>query len=82
MLSAAQVLRDRLAADEEKDLIARTSDYGWKLVSNMEGLEGQVGCISMTALRSQEKAYLAHQAAVDAVNKLSYSRGGGGKFQT
>ena len=47
----------------------------------MEGLEGQVGRISMTALRSQEKAYLVHKAAVDAVNKPSYSGGGSGKFQ-
>ena len=80
VLSAVQVLHDRLAADGEKHLIARTSDYGWKLVSSMEGLEGQVGRISMTASRSQEKAYLAHQAAVDSVNKPSYSGGGGGKF--
>ena len=36
----------------------------------------------MTALCSQEKAYLAHQAAVDSVNKSSYSGGGAGKFQT
>ena len=42
----------------------------------MEGLEGQLGRISMTALRYQEKAYLAHQAAVDAVHKSSYSGGG------
>ena len=48
----------------------------------MEGLEGQVGRISMTALHSQEKAYLANQAAVDAVNKPSYSGGGAGKFHT
>ena len=38
------------------------------MVSNMEGLEGQLGRISMTALRYQEMAYLAHQAAVDAVH--------------
>ena len=82
VLSAAQVLRDRLAADEEKHLMAQTLDYGWTLVSNMDGLEGQVGRISMTALRSQEKAYLAHKDAVDAVNKPSYSEGRGGKFQT
>ena len=35
----------------------------------------------MTALHAQEKAYLAHQAAVDTVNKTPYSGGGGGKFQ-
>ena len=42
-----------------------------------------MGRISMTALRAQEKAYLAHQAAVDTVNKTPYSGGGGrgGKFQ-
>ena len=81
VLSAVQVLCDSLAADGEKHLIARTSDYGWRLVSSMEGLEGQVGRISMTTLRSQEKAYLAHQAAVESVNKTSSSGGGGGKFQ-
>ena len=41
VLSAVQVLRDRLAAEEEKHLIARTSDYGWKLVSSMEGLRAR-----------------------------------------
>ena len=30
----------------------------------------------------EEKAYLAHQAAVDSVNKPAYSGGRGGKFQT
>ena len=51
VLSAVQVLRDRLAADGEKHLIAKTSEFGWRLVSSMEGLEGQVGRISMTTLR-------------------------------
>jgi hypothetical protein len=41
-------LRDRLAADGEKHLIACVSDYGWKLISSMEGLDGKVGHISMT----------------------------------
>jgi hypothetical protein len=62
-----QSLRDRLAADGEKYLIARVSDYGWKLVSSMEGLDGKMGRISMTQLRFQEKAFLAHQQAVDSV---------------
>ena len=30
VLSAVQVLRDRLAADGEKNLIAKTSDFGWR----------------------------------------------------
>ena len=53
---AAQSLRDRIAADEEKHLIAKTSDLCQRLVSNLEGLEGQVGRIRMMNLQAQEKA--------------------------
>ena len=81
VLPGAQTLRDKLAADAEKYLIVRTSDLVWKLMSNMEVLEDQVGRKSMTTLRAQEKAYVAHQAAVDILNKTPYSGGGGGKFQ-
>jgi hypothetical protein len=78
VLSAVQTFRDQLAADGEKHLIARVSNYGWKLVSSMEGLDGKVGPISMTQLRFQEKAFLAHQQAVDSL-KPSWG-GAGAKF--
>ena len=51
VLSPIQQMRDRIKGDEEKHQIAKTSDLGWKLVSN---LEGQVGRISMVDLRTQE----------------------------
>ena len=66
-------LRDRIAADEEKHLIAKTSDPCWKFVSNLEGLEGQVGRISVVNLRAQEKAFLSHLAAMEAVSKTPWS---------
>ena len=77
MLSGIQCLRDRIAADEEKHLIAKHSDLGWKLVSNMEGLEGQVGRISMINLRAQESAFLKHQQAMDSVSKSGSGASGG-----
>ena len=46
-MNCAVSLRDRIAADKEKHLIAKHSDSSWRLVSNLEGLEGQVGRISM-----------------------------------
>ena len=33
VLSAVQKIRDRITADEEKHLIAKTRDLGWKLVT-------------------------------------------------
>ena len=77
-------LRDRIAADEEKHLIAKHSDLGWRLVSNLEGLEGQVGRISMINLRAQESTFLKHQQAMDSVGKSGSGGGGGGggKYQT
>ena len=81
--SGIQSLRDRIAADEEKHLIAKHSDLGWKLVSNLEGLEGQVGRISMINLRAQESAFLKHQLAMDSVSKSGAvgDGGAGGKNQ-
>ena len=58
VLSGVQRLRDRIMADRENHRIAMTSELGWQHVSNLEGLEGQVGCISMVDLRAKEKAYL------------------------
>ena len=52
-----QKMCDRITADEEKHLIANMSDQGWKLVSNLEGLEGQVDLIFIVNLRKKEKAY-------------------------
>ena len=40
VLTAVQSLRDRIGVDEEKHLIAKHSDLGWRLVSNLEELEG------------------------------------------
>ena len=53
VLSTAQSLRDRIVTNEKKHLIAKTSDLGWCLVSNREGLEGQVGRICMVNLQTQ-----------------------------
>ena len=83
MLSGIQCLRDRIAADEEKHLIAKHSDLGWRLVSKMEGLEGQVGRISMINLRTQELAFLKHQQAMYSVGKSGSGASGGaaGKYK-
>ena len=80
MLSGIQCLCDRIVADEEKHLIAKHSDLGWKLVSNMEGLEGQVGRISMILinLRAQESAFLKHKQAMDSVSKSGSGSSGAG----
>jgi hypothetical protein len=75
--SSAQLLRDRLSCDSEKHLIAKTSSLGWKLVQSLEGLEGSLGKISMSALHTQEKAYLSHQQALSAVIKTPPAGGGG-----
>ena len=47
-------------------------------MSNLEGLEGQVSCISMVDLRVQELAYLQHMAAMESVTKVGGGSGGGG----
>ena len=58
-------------------MIANTSDLGWKVVSNLEGLEGQVGRISMVNLKAQEKAYLQNLAAMKSVHKTGTGSGAG-----
>jgi hypothetical protein len=52
-------------------------------VSNLEGMEGQVGRISMINLCAQESAYLKHQQAMESVSKSGSGGGGGscGKYQ-
>ena len=50
ILSAVQELRDRIASDRSKQLIAKTSSLGWKFVSSFELLEGKVGHLSMVQL--------------------------------
>jgi hypothetical protein len=55
ILSAVQELRDRIASERSKHLIAKTSSLGWKFVSSLELLEGKVGHLSMVQLRNQEK---------------------------
>jgi hypothetical protein len=67
--SPVQELRDRIASDRSKHLIAKTSSLGWKFVSSLELLEGKVGHISMMQLRSQEMAFLAHKLAVSSLAK-------------
>ena len=78
ILSSVQELRDRISADRSKHLIAKTSSLGWRFVSSLESLEGQVGHISMAQLRSQEKAFLAHELALSSLPKSGSGAGGGG----
>jgi hypothetical protein len=78
VLSSVQELRDRIATDRSKHLIAKTSSLGWRFVSSLESLEGQVGHISMVQLRSQEKAYFAHKLAVSSLAKSGSGAGAGG----
>jgi hypothetical protein len=77
--SSAQLLRDRLSCDSEKHLIAKTSSLGWKLVQSLEGLEGSLGKISMSAIHTQEKAYLSHQQALSSVAKTTPAGVGGNR---
>jgi hypothetical protein len=77
--SSAQLLRDRLSCDSEKHLIAKTSSLGWKLVQSLEGLEGSLGKISMSAIHTQEKAYLSHQQALSSVIKTPPAGVGGNR---
>ena len=76
VLSEVQSLRDRIAADEEKHLIAKHSDLGWRLVSNLEGLGGQVGRTRMINLCARESAFLKHQQAMDSMAKSRSGSGG------
>ena len=76
LLSGVQSLRDRIAADEEKHLIAKHSDLGWRLVSNLEGLGGQVGRTRMINLCARESAFLKHQQAIDSMAKSRSGSGG------
>jgi hypothetical protein len=81
ILSSVQELRDRIASDRSKHLIAKTSSLGWKFVSSLELLEGKVGHLSMVQLRNQEKAYLAQELAVSSMGKSgsgAAADGGGG----
>ena len=82
VLSSVQELRNRIISDKSKHLVAKTSPLGWRFVSSLEALEGQVGHISMQQLRSQEKAFLAHEQALNSAPKVSgtggASAGGGG----
>jgi uncharacterized membrane protein YgcG len=77
VLSSVQELLDRIAADHSKHLIAKTS-LGWRFVSSLESLEGQVGHFSMVQLRSQEKAFLAHELALSSLDKSGSGKGAGG----
>jgi hypothetical protein len=81
LLSNIQDLRDRLASDRAKHLIAKASTLGWKFVSSLELLEGKVGHLSMVQLRNQEKAYMAHEVAMASLGKpagVAPDGGGGG----
>jgi hypothetical protein len=71
ILSNVQDLRDRLASDRSKHLIAKTSSLGWKFVSSLDLLEGKVGHLSMLQLCNQEKAYMAHEVAMASLGKSS-----------
>jgi hypothetical protein len=73
VFSSVQEIEDRLKADHSKHLVAQKSVLGWRFVSGLEDLEKKVGHIDMVTLRSQEKAFAAHQAAVGGTSKWSDS---------
>ena len=50
-------------------LVAHKSHYGWKFVSSLESLEKKVGCIEISTLRAQEKAFATHLVAVGGDSK-------------
>jgi hypothetical protein len=68
-----QEIEDRVKSDHSKHLVAQKSVFGWKFVLGLEDLEKKCGHIDMVTLRSQEKAFAAHQAAVGGTSKWSDS---------
>jgi hypothetical protein len=73
VMSSVQEIEDRIKADHSKHLVAQESNFGWRFVQAAEDLEKKVGYIDMVTLRSQEKAFAAHQAAVGGSSKWSDS---------
>ena len=73
VFSSIQEIEDRVKADHSKHLVAQKSVFGWKFVSSLEDLEKKCGHIHLVTLRSQEKAFAAHQAAVGGTSKWSDS---------
>ena len=73
VFSSVQEIEDRVKSDHSKHLVAQKSVFGWKFVSGLEDLEKKCGHIDMVTLRSQEKAFAAHQAAVGGTSKWSDS---------
>ena len=73
VISSVQEIEDRVKSDHSKHLVAQKSVFGWRFVSGLEDLEKKCGHIDMVTLRSQEKAFAAHQAAVGGTSKWSDS---------
>jgi hypothetical protein len=73
VFSSIQEIEDRVKADHSKHLVAQKSVFGWKFVSSLEDLEKKCGHIDLVTLRSQEKAFAAHLAAVGGTSKWSDS---------
>jgi hypothetical protein len=73
VISSVQEIEDRVKSDHSKYLVAQKSVFGWRFVSGLEDLEKKCGHIDMVTLRSQEKAFAAHQAAVGGTSKWSDS---------
>jgi hypothetical protein len=73
VMSSVQEIEDHVKSDHSKHLVAQKSNFGWRFVQAAEDLEKKCGHIDMVTLRSQEKAFAAHQAAVGGSSKWSDS---------
>ena len=69
VLAMTESMKSKISANSDKHTIARISALGWKLVSGIEELEGDLSGISMVDLRSKETAYMKHLAAVALTTK-------------
>ena len=69
VLAMTETMKSKISANSDKHTIARISALGWKLVSGIEELEGDLSGISMVDLRSKETAYMKHLAAVAVTTK-------------
>ena len=71
VVSGLQEMRDRVKTDLNKFDVSLESPLGWKIVSDMEKLEGQCGTISRAELRAQEKVFLQHEQMLASTRKAA-----------
>jgi hypothetical protein len=79
VLAMTETMKTKINANSDKHTIARISQLGWKLVSGIEELEGDLGGISMVDLRAKETSHMKHIAAVATTTKSVVTSAGASK---